>query len=62
MQRKSPFVIELTPEERTKLKSVAAKYTSLYRDVIRAKIILYAAEGLRNDQIAVRLDNPAADR
>ena len=32
------------------------KYTSPYRDVIRAKIILLAAEGLANDLIAVRLD------
>jgi transposase len=27
-----------------------------YRDVIRAKIVLLAAEGLPNDEIAARLD------
>ena len=31
-------------------------YRSSYRDVIRAKIILYAAQGLSNDVIASRLD------
>ncbi len=34
------------------------KYTSPYRDVIRAKIILLANEGLSNDLIASRLDTP----
>src|SRR3989475_10532487 len=32
--------------------------TSPYRDVIRAKIILLAAEGLSHDIIASRLDTP----
>ncbi|MCJ7607735.1 MAG: helix-turn-helix domain-containing protein [Thermoplasmata archaeon] len=32
------------------------KYTSSYRDVIRAKIILYAADDLQNTDIAARLD------
>ena len=39
----------------------ARKYTSQYRDVIRAKVILYAADGMRNDQIAERLDTMVAD-
>src|SRR6202021_1254093 len=34
------------------------KYTSPYRDVIRAKVILFAAQGLSNDVIATRLDTP----
>ena len=34
------------------------KYTSAYCDVIRAKIILLANEGLSNDVIASRLDTP----
>ena len=58
MPRISPFNIELSPEERKHLEEMAGKYTSPYRDVIRAKIVLYAAEGLRNDQIAARLDTP----
>ena len=40
------------------LEAVARKYTSPYRDVIRAKIVLYAAQGLGNDEIAHRLDTP----
>jgi transposase len=45
-------------EERARLQAIARKYTSPYRDIIRAKIVLYAAAGLRNDQIAARLDTP----
>jgi transposase len=56
MPRNSPFVIELTTNERKRLQTVARKYTSLYRDVIRARIVLLAADGLRNDEIAQRLD------
>lgn len=56
MPRSSPFDIELTREERAKLESVARSYTSSYRDVVRARIILYAAEGLQNKEIASRLD------
>ncbi len=37
---------------------MAGRYTSPYREVIRARIVLYAAEGLGNDQIAARLDTP----
>jgi hypothetical protein len=58
MPRKSPFDIVLSEDDRGTLEAVARSYTSPYRDVIRARIVLYAAEGLRNDQIAVRLDTP----
>lgn len=58
MPRTSPFEIELSRSERETLEAVARKYTSPYRDVIRAKIVLYAAKGLSNDQIAHRLDTP----
>jgi transposase len=40
------------------LEALARAYTSPYRDVIRAKIVLYAAQGLDNDTIAARLDTP----
>ena len=56
--RESPFIIALSSAERRELEAVARKYTSPYRDVIRAKIILYAADGLANDVIAARLDTP----
>lgn len=58
MPRRSPFVIELTSAEKAQLETAARQYTSPYRDVIRAKIILFAAEGLSNDVIAARLDTP----
>ena len=56
MPRSSPYIIELTAEERRVLDERARRYTLPYREVIRAKIVLMAAEGLRNDQIAERLD------
>jgi transposase len=56
MPRKSPYTILLTGEEKDALQTTARKYTSSYIDVIRAKIILYVAEGLENEEIALRLD------
>lgn len=54
----SQFVISLTSAERRELESRARRYTSPYRDVIRAKIVLLAATGLSNDDIGARLDTP----
>jgi transposase len=56
MPRKSPYVVELTVEQRRELQERARRYTLPYRDVVRAKIVLMAAEGLDNDEIATRLD------
>ena len=56
MPRKSPYRIELTDAERTELERRARAYTSPYRDVIRAKVVLMAASGMDNDDIAARLD------
>jgi len=56
MPRTSPYSIELTGEERLALETRARKYTLPYRDVVRARIVLLAAQGLRNDEIARRLD------
>src|SRR6266496_5313703 len=58
MPRESSFDVNLSSEERQTLESMAPKYTSPYCDVIRAKIILLADEGLSNDVIASRLDTP----
>jgi len=58
MPRKCPYRIELSSAERTRLETMARKYTSPYRDVVRAKIVLYAAAGLENEAIAARLDTP----
>jgi hypothetical protein len=56
MPRKSPFIITLTPREKKELTSRAAKYTLAYFQVVRARMILLAAAGLTNDEIAQRLD------
>ena len=56
MSRQSPYVLDLRPEERQELEARARRYTLSYREVIRAKIILMAAEGFDNDEIAARLD------
>lgn len=58
MPRQSPFQVTLTPHERQTLEGTARQYTSPYREVIRAKIILLAAAGLGNNVIAARLDTP----
>ena len=57
MPRKSPYSITLSPEEEKELLRRTSKYTLPYFEVIRAKMILLAAQGLRNDQIAEKLDS-----
>ena len=56
MPRKSPYVVTLTIEQQSELEARARRYTLPYRDVVRAKIVLMAADGLDNDEIATRLD------
>lgn len=58
MPRHSPFHIDLTRDERRALETTARRYTSPYRDVIRAKLVLLAADGWSNAVIAARLDTP----
>lgn len=58
MPRSSPYCIELAPSERESLARAARAYTSSYCDVVRAKVVLLAAEGLENKQIGDRLDLP----
>lgn len=58
MPRTSPYRVQLTGAEREALAARARRYTSPYRDVIRAKIVLLAATGLANEVIASRLDTP----
>jgi len=56
MPRTSPFLIYLSSAEAAELNRRAAKYTLPYFQVQRARMILMAAEGLSNDEIARRLD------
>ena len=58
MPRKSPFVIDLSDDEQKALGRMVRRYTSPYCEVIRAKIVLLAAQGWENQQIARHLDLP----
>jgi hypothetical protein len=55
MPRQSPYRIELTDDERDELESLARSYTLPYWQVTRAQMVLMAADGMRNDEIAARL-------
>jgi len=58
MPRHSPYNITLTNSERSVLEDMARKYTSSYCQVVRAKVILLAAQGLDNDQIGSQVSLP----
>ncbi len=55
MPRKSPYLILLSNTEREKLEEIASQYTSPYYIVVRAKVVLMAAQGLDNKTIGERL-------
>jgi len=55
MPRSSPYRIVLSRDEARELTRRAAKYTLPYYQVVRAKMILLAAEGWGNDEIAATL-------
>ncbi len=55
MPRISQYNVLLSQDERDALQAITRKYTSPYCDVMRAKVILLAADGLSNKQIAERL-------
>lgn len=57
MPRKSPYRITLNRDEENELLHRSSKYTLPYFIVLRAKMILLAAQGLDNDQIAAKLDS-----
>jgi DNA-directed RNA polymerase specialized sigma24 family protein len=54
--RTSRHQIELSAEERAELERRAATVTLPWRVVQRARIVLYAAEGMQDIDIAARLD------
>ena len=56
MPRKSPYSIVLSADEAKELPRRASRYTLPYFEVLRAKMILLAAQGLDNDEIALRLN------
>jgi len=56
MPRDSPFLITLTNEEARMLRQRARQYTLPYYQVLRAQMILLAAQGLQNKEIAAQLN------
>jgi transposase len=58
MPRSSPYTLLLDSKEKQLLEAITRKYTSPYRDVMRAKVVLLAAQGLSNKEIGKRLDLP----
>jgi transposase-like protein len=59
MARPAQHRIELTEEERVELVRRSRAEKLPFQDVQRARIVLYAAEGLHDTKIAARLDTTA---
>ena len=58
MSEGEPHTIVLDASEKDVLTTTARRHTSPYCDVVRAKAILLAAEGLTDRQIGERLELP----
>lgn len=58
MPKKSPYSFTLTTHEEKHLQEMARKYTSPYYQVVRAKVVLLASQGLENKEIGKQLDLP----
>ena len=58
MPRVSPNVVLLSRAEREQLEAMARQYTAPYFEVVRAKLVLLAAEGFENKEIGERLGLP----
>ncbi|GIX46538.1 MAG: hypothetical protein KatS3mg131_0749 [Candidatus Tectimicrobiota bacterium] len=56
MAAPTPGPLTLTPAQRERLERTARTLTAPYRDVLQAKILLYAADGYSHEDIARRLD------
>ena len=54
MSRRSPFVVRLSPEDRVVLEERAGSRSVAHAVVVRARIVLLAADGLQNVVIAER--------
>jgi hypothetical protein len=56
MAGRSSYEVVLSDEERAELEHRAVCYTRPYREVQRARLVLYAAEGNSNVEIGERLE------
>jgi hypothetical protein len=52
VSRRSPFQVVLTAEERRVLEARVRRRTAEQREVLRAQVVLAAAQGKQNKQIA----------
>lgn len=55
MSRRSPFVVSFTAEDRAVLEELSSSRTASHAEVVRARIVLLAAEGMQNIDIARRV-------
>jgi transposase len=55
MSRRSPFEVHLSAEDRSVLEERASSRTAAHAEVVRARIVLMAADGARNVDIAHRV-------
>lgn len=55
MSRRSPFVIHLNEDDRRSLEGLVRRHRTEARMVLRARIVLAAADGEENSEIAERL-------
>jgi transposase len=53
----TPYRMELSDDERSVIEQRARSSNAPYRQVIWARIVLYAADGMENAEIAKRLDS-----
>ena len=56
MSRQSPFVIVLTDEDREQLEALVRRRSAEHRMVLRARIVLAAADGEENARLAERFE------
>lgn len=56
MSRRSPYVVVLSSADREVLEARARAYSAPHAEVVRAKIVLMAADGDANTVIAARLN------
>ena len=53
MPRRSPYQIVLSPAEERELECISRRYTAPYYEVIRAKVVLLAAEGFDESSLPI---------
>jgi hypothetical protein len=55
VSRRSPFEVQLSSEDRSVLEERASSRSAPHAEVVRARIVLLAAEGAQNIDVAKRV-------